>query len=139
MTVHGNILVTGNLLKPSDKRLKENIQPASTKTSLQNITRLKLYDYDLKNPAKPGEARERGVLAQELQSILPMAVKQLDQVKIENGTTVQNVLVVNERMLLYENIGATQELYNHVLEDEGNVTKLGEKVNKLEGKQKKLN
>ena len=63
-----------------------------------------------------------------------MAVKQLDQVKFENGTTVQNILVVNERLLLYENIGATQELSKIVGKNSDNVDILGTRMDKLEGK-----
>jgi hypothetical protein len=46
--VNGNIMVTGNLVKPSDRRLKSNIEPVSTTSQLKKLEQLKIYDYDVK-------------------------------------------------------------------------------------------
>ena len=65
LTVHGNVLVTGQILKPSDQRIKENLQEIPTEKQLENIKNLKVYDYDLKRwkdgsgTEKP-QAKERG-------------------------------------------------------------------------------
>jgi len=58
--VHGNIMVTGNIVKPSDVRLKSDFDEVRTESQLKNIEKLKIYDYNIKNPLGPGEKRERG-------------------------------------------------------------------------------
>jgi len=119
-------------MKPSDQRIKQNVTDVDTSTSLKTINQIKLHDYELKTKLPNTDNKERGVLAQELRDILPMAVKKLDQVTFENGTTVQNILVVNERLLLYENVGATQELSKIVGKNNESVDKLGTRIEKLE-------
>jgi len=52
---------------------------------------------------------ERGVLAQELQQVMPNAVHPIGDVVVDSKK-ITNFLTVNERLLLYENIGATQHL-----------------------------
>eukprot|EP01114_Cavostelium_apophysatum_P010057 TRINITY_DN2345_c0_g1_i1.p1 TRINITY_DN2345_c0_g1~~TRINITY_DN2345_c0_g1_i1.p1 ORF type:complete len:847 (+),score=295.19 TRINITY_DN2345_c0_g1_i1:224-2764(+) len=113
LSVHGNIMVTGNVVKPSDKRVKENFHEVDTKEQLQHIEDLRIFDYDLKEWTQPSakhNTRERGVIAQDLEKVIPFAVERLGDVQMKDGQVVQNLLVVNERVLLFENIGATQEI-----------------------------
>lgn len=48
------------------------------------------------------------VIAQDVAQLLPSAVHQIGNYTLQNGQTVDNLLVVNDRVLLLENIGATQ-------------------------------
>ena len=48
LNVVGNIKLTGNLLQPSDRRVKENIFEVNPNEALNNISKLKLYQYDYK-------------------------------------------------------------------------------------------
>jgi len=138
LTVNGNVLVSGNVLKPSDKRIKDNITPVDTKVQLQNLTNLKIYDYDLKQwkdvngTTTTSTLRDRGVLAQELNEIIPQAVEKIGDVELQDGKIVQNLLVVNERVLLFENIGATQELCRIIQEEIGTVDHIDDRVDRLE-------
>lgn len=137
LTVHGNALVTGNILKPSDQRIKENIVSVNTAKQLENIKNLKIYDYELKqwkdqSVSEHPAHKERGVLAQELQAVLPEAVEKLSEVQLQDGKVVHNLLVVNERVLLFENIGATQELSKIIEEESGVIGEIDSRVEKLE-------
>ena len=73
------------------------------------------------------------VLAQEVQKVLPEAVQQIvKDVQLTEGSTVSNLLVVNERVLLFENIGATQELAKLVTEEGQIIDAIDGRVGKLE-------
>ncbi|XP_014662062.1 PREDICTED: myelin regulatory factor-like, partial [Priapulus caudatus] len=45
LVVHGNLKVTGQVVQPSDMRVKRDIQELDSKNQLQNVTRMKLYKY----------------------------------------------------------------------------------------------
>eukprot|EP00026_Physarum_polycephalum_P003049 Phypoly_transcript_03058.p1 GENE.Phypoly_transcript_03058~~Phypoly_transcript_03058.p1 ORF type:complete len:746 (+),score=135.76 Phypoly_transcript_03058:269-2506(+) len=128
LSVQGNILVTGDVLKPSDERIKTNITPLSTSTQLQNVEKLKLYEYELKHSVGPDgqPVRERGVLAQELQTVMPEAVRVLKNVTLADGTIMPELLVVHDRALLFENIGATQALSRSVNEQRSRMDALSD-------------
>lgn len=66
ITVQGDVVCTGAVLTASDKRLKENITPIS----LDKIDFLKSYKYVLKTDGK----EHIGLLAQDIQNIIPQAV-----------------------------------------------------------------
>ena len=117
LSVHGNVQVTGSVLQPSDGRLKNNFRPLDSKLQLDNVKRLTLYDYDLKDSwtAVSGRAGERitetGVIAQQVQGILPSAVRPTNtNVTLANGQVVNNLLMVNKERIFMENVGAVQEL-----------------------------
>jgi hypothetical protein len=130
LTVNGNIMVTGNLLKPSDMRLKDNFAAVSPALQLNVISNIKIYDYDVQ--AGNGDIRrERGVIAQEVAKLLPEAVQPIGEYKV-NGRTIDNLLVVNERVLLLENIGATQKLHQLVDADRAEIDAVASKINELE-------
>lgn len=125
LTVHGNALVTGDIYKPSDRRIKSDFEQVDTIEQLGHIRKLQIYDYKVQG--KP----ERGVIAQELQAVHPPAVHEAGDVNI-NGVTVPNLLVVNERTLLYENIGATQQLDKELDVERTNIIKVDTRVDNLE-------
>jgi hypothetical protein len=124
--VQGNILVTGTVYKPSDMRIKSQIEKVDPKLQLGNIRQLQIYDYVVQSR----QERERGVLAQELAKVIPEAVHELGDVEM-GSTTIPNLLVVNERVLLYENIGATQQLDKELEEKKEVIEKIDDMVSDL--------
>lgn len=72
------------------------------------------------------------MLAQELEAVLPEAVEKLGDVQLQDGNVVHNLLVVNERVLLFENIGATQELSKIIDEESETLGAIDSRVGKLE-------
>jgi hypothetical protein len=131
LSVQGNILVTGDVLKPSDERIKTNIVPITTTSQLETIEQVRLYDYDLKANGPHGAAmHERGVLAQELQRVLPQAVRVLKNVTLSDGTVMPELLVVQDRALLFETIGATQELSHKVKQQNSNMNALSQRLSR---------
>jgi hypothetical protein len=117
LSVHGNIQVTGQVLQPSDRRIKQNFQPKDGKQQLENIKRMTLYEYDLKKEWEQvsgqdrGDRPEVGVIAQEMAEILPDAVIATGRdVELADGQMVNNLLVVNKERIFMENVGAVQEL-----------------------------
>ncbi|XP_072574394.1 myelin regulatory factor isoform X2 [Paramormyrops kingsleyae] len=114
LVVHGNLKVMGSLVHPSDIRAKENIQEVNTTDNLKRISQMRLvhYHYKPEFAATVGieNTAETGVIAQEVQQILPEAVKEGGDVVYANGETIPNLLVVNKDRIFMENVGAVKEL-----------------------------
>ncbi|PKK18206.1 myelin regulatory factor [Columba livia] len=114
LVVHGNVKVMGSLMHPSDLRVKEDIQEVDTTEQLKRISRMRLvhYNYKPEFAATVGidGASETGVIAQEVQEILPEAVKDTGDLVFSNGKTLENFLVVNKERIFMENVGAVKEL-----------------------------
>lgn len=53
---------------------------------------------------------DTGVIAQEVQKILPDAVQETGSLTLPNGQIIDNFLVVNKERIFLENIGAVKEL-----------------------------
>eukprot|EP00731_Ephydatia_muelleri_P006567 Em0003g815a len=134
LTVNGHIQLTGQLLQLSDMRLKRNITRADPAHMLENISKLRLYEYQLacedpsshankgghlEGRAQSGQLvggaqdrrREIGVLAQELSVVIPDAVQQTESsMTLPDGVVVPGVLVVSKERVFMETVGAVQEL-----------------------------
>ncbi|XP_039989604.1 myelin regulatory factor isoform X2 [Xiphias gladius] len=114
LVVHGNLKVMGSLVHPSDIRAKENVQEVDTTDNLKRISQMRLvhYQYKPEFAATVGieNTAETGVIAQEVQQILPEAVKEGGDVVCANGETIPNLLVVNKDRIFMENVGAVKEL-----------------------------
>ncbi|XP_064191946.1 myelin regulatory factor isoform X1 [Anguilla rostrata] len=114
MVIHGNLKVMGSLVHPSDIRTKENVQEVDTTDNLKRISQMRLvhYQYKPEFAATVGieTTAETGVIAQEVQQILPEAVKEGGDVVCANGETIPNLLVVNKDRIFMENVGAVKEL-----------------------------
>eukprot|EP00041_Stephanoeca_diplocostata_P024651 m.631042 g.631042 ORF g.631042 m.631042 type:complete len:523 (-) comp22570_c0_seq1:395-1963(-) len=117
LCLNGNLAMTGTLMQPSDRRVKQDIVPCDNKQQLDNIRALKLYKYNLKDAwadsvgVPRADARQHtGVLAQELQKVMPDAVKQTGNRTLNDGTVIEDLLVVNKDRLMMEGIGALKEL-----------------------------
>jgi hypothetical protein len=121
LSVRGNIRVTGAVLQPSDMRLKTDIVPLDPAQQYDNIRRLGLFRYRLSDAwaatcGRAGaEANECGVLAQEVATIIPEAVRRTGDVVMADGSTVPQLLVVNKERIFMESIGATKHLSSIVV------------------------
>ncbi|KAM4017317.1 myelin regulatory factor isoform 4-T4 [Anomaloglossus baeobatrachus] len=114
LVVHGNVKIMGSLLHPSDIRAKEDIEEVDTTEQLKRISQMRLVQYHYKpefaSTVGLDDAAETGVIAQEVQEILPEAVKETGDVLCANGETIENFLVVNKERIFMENVGAVKEL-----------------------------
>lgn len=116
LSVQGNVMLSGRLLQPSDKRLKTNIEPVDRHEQLVRLRKVNLYSYRLKEEwatvaGRAEHPNEVGVLAQELRDVLPDAVRQhTSPTLLSDGTSIPNLLVVDKERLFMEAVGAVQEL-----------------------------
>lgn len=114
LVVHGNVKIMGSLLHPSDIRAKEDIEEVDTTEQLKRISQMRLVQYHYKpefaSTVGLDDSSETGVIAQEVQEILPEAVKETGDVVCANGETIENFLVVNKERIFMENVGAVKEL-----------------------------
>jgi hypothetical protein len=114
--VYGNVKVTGHIIQPSDSRAKTNIEEIDTKEQLKNVSNMRIvrYQFNPKFAKEVGLSGEdingTGVLAQEVQQILPDAVKETGDVILPDGETIESFLVVNKDRIFMENVGAVKEL-----------------------------
>lgn len=97
----GNLIETGAKLYASDERVKKDVEPFDASSFLDKITG---YKYSYKNPKKHGEGEQIGVMAQDVEKVLPQAVvkneegtKMLDSAKIA-GPALAALANLNERM-----------------------------------------
>ena len=116
LCVDGNLAMTGTLIQPSDRRIKTNIVPVDPAKQLANLRALKFYHYNLKKEWAdatniPDDDRaQTGVIAQELQQLIPEAVKVTGDRTLADGSVVEKLLVVNKDRLVMEGLGAVGEL-----------------------------
>ncbi|CAO1397331.1 unnamed protein product [Diamesa tonsa] len=115
LVINGNLKLSGHIIQPSDRRVKNNIEELNTMKQLENINQMRIvrYQYDA-NFAANNELDykhfETGIIAQEIQKILPDAVHNGGNVRITNGTHIDNFLQVNKDRIFMENIGAVKQL-----------------------------
>lgn len=118
MVIHGNLKVTGHIVQPSDRRAKENIQECDTREQLRNVQQLRVVRYRYAPdfavhaglPADPNIASDTGVIAQDVQRVLPEAVHAAGDIILPSGQRIDNFLVVNKERIFMENVGAVKEL-----------------------------
>ncbi|KAK3102622.1 hypothetical protein FSP39_012737 [Pinctada imbricata] len=116
LTVHGNMSLTGRMYQPSDIRAKENLKEVNSKKQLENLAKLKIYEYNYSEDFAdtvgiPENGRkDTGVIAQEVKDILPDAVRETGDVPLPNGDVIENLLVVDKERVFMENVGAVKEL-----------------------------
>lgn len=116
LAVNGDMSVTGHIMHPSDRRVKEGLVKTDTRQQMANVKALEIYDYQLTEAwaehAGRSETRsETGVIAQDLQQVIPDAVRNTKQVvELSDGEVVNELLVVDMDRIFMENVGAVQEL-----------------------------
>lgn len=107
--------VTGHIVQPSDVRAKQNVQEIDTREQLRNVQQLRVvrYRYAPEFAQHSGldvKQEDTGVIAQEVQQILPEAVLPAGDIVLPNGQRIENFLVVNKERIFMENVGAVKEL-----------------------------
>lgn len=117
LVVNGDVQYTGNLLKQSDERVKENFKAVDPSEQLERIKNVKVYDYQYKEEFDPKQRKERGVKAQELREIIPEAV-------METQAKGQELLVVDRDRLQIEVLGATKAVAEQMDELEERVEEI---------------
>jgi hypothetical protein len=106
LTVLGNIVSTGKLTRPSDRRVKEDIIDLDTRDAMDRIANVRIVEYNYKPELAEQwgldeTSRHRvGVIAQELAEVIPDAVR-------DNG----EFLTVDDARIFYDTVAAAQELY----------------------------
>ncbi|XP_067213805.1 myelin regulatory factor-like protein isoform X4 [Linepithema humile] len=115
LVVHGNMKVTGHIVQPSDARAKQSVQEVDTREQLRNVQQLRVvrYRYAPEFAQHSGldvKQEDTGVIAQEVQQILPEAVLPAGDIVLPNGQRIENFLVVNKERIFMENVGAVKEL-----------------------------
>ncbi|XP_065911329.1 myelin regulatory factor-like isoform X2 [Dysidea avara] len=122
LSVHGSVQVSGKLLQPSDRRVKEDIIQIDPAQQLDNIAQLRVcqFSYTPEYTALTGShdhLSDVGVVAQELQQVIPDAVECNGNLQLPNGDHLEGFLCVRKDRILMESIGAIQELtrLNHKL------------------------
>ncbi|KAB1269697.1 Myelin regulatory factor-like protein [Camelus dromedarius] len=101
LVVCGNVKVMGTIMHPSDSRAKENVQEVDTTEQLRRIAQMRIVEYDYKpefaSAMGISAAHQTGMIAQEVQEILPRAVREVGDVTCENGETLENFLMVDKK------------------------------------------
>ncbi|KAJ8666819.1 hypothetical protein QAD02_008481 [Eretmocerus hayati] len=124
LVVHGNIKVTGHIVQPSDARAKQSVRELDTREQLRNVQQLRVVRYRYApefaqhsglgsvGPTGPRGLlhEDTGVIAQEVQRILPEAVLPAGDIVLPSGQRIDNFLLVNKERIFMENIGAVKEL-----------------------------
>ncbi|TRY81134.1 hypothetical protein TCAL_12676, partial [Tigriopus californicus] len=120
LSVHGNIQLTGQILQPSDLRIKHNVKELDSRKQLQNVNKIKIVQYQYRPEFMeklPDEqyselifGPQAGVIAQDVQRIIPDAVSSAGPFTLSDGKEINDMLIVNKERIFLENIGAVREL-----------------------------
>lgn len=101
LVVNGNLKVSGHIIQPSDARIKYNISELDTSEQLENINQIRIvrYCYEsafAENNQLDSSKYQTGIIAQELQKVLPDAIHDGGNVRLADGTNIDNFLQVNK-------------------------------------------
>ncbi|XP_072511467.1 myelin regulatory factor-like protein [Notamacropus eugenii] len=114
LVVCGNMKVMGTVMHPSDSRAKQNIQEVDSNEQLQRINRMRIVEYDYKPEFASvmgiNSIHQTGMIAQEVQEVLPRAVREVGDITCENGEKLENFLMVDKDQIFMENVGAVKQL-----------------------------
>ncbi|XP_031671453.1 myelin regulatory factor-like protein isoform X1 [Oncorhynchus kisutch] len=114
LVVCGNAKIMGQVMHPSDRRAKHNIQEVDSTEQLKRISQMRIVEYDYK-PEFASEMgidhiHETGILAQEVKELLPTAVKVVGDITCSDGERIHNFLMVDKEQIFMENVGAVKQL-----------------------------
>uniref|UniRef100_A0A671K133 Myelin regulatory factor-like protein n=1 Tax=Sinocyclocheilus anshuiensis TaxID=1608454 RepID=A0A671K133_9TELE len=114
LVVCGNAKIMGNVMHPSDRRAKQNIQEVDSTEQLKRIAQMRIVEYDYKPEfaSRMGidQRHETGIIAQEVRELLPSAVREMGNITCVNGEKIDNFLMVDKEQIFMENVGAVKQL-----------------------------
>ncbi|KAF4114449.1 hypothetical protein G5714_004672 [Onychostoma macrolepis] len=114
LVVCGNAKIMGNVMHPSDRRVKQNIQEVDSTEQLKRIAQMRIVEYDYKPEfaSRMGidQHHETGIIAQEVKELLPSAVREMGDITCVNGEKIDNFLMVDKEQIFMENVGAVKQL-----------------------------
>ncbi|XP_068163357.1 myelin regulatory factor-like protein [Antennarius striatus] len=114
LVVCGNAKVMGMVMQPSDQRAKDNIQEVDSEEQLRRITQMRIVEFDYKPEFASimgiDQTHQTGIIAQEVKQLLPLAVKDVGDVRCSDGDKIHNFLMVDKEQIFMENVGAVQQL-----------------------------
>jgi len=125
ITIEEDVTLNGTILNYSDRNLKENLKVLTN--SLDNIDKINGYSYT-RNDVINVNQRHLGVIAQEVETILPELVYEHDKSKIKsvnyNGLIPMLIECVKELKLenkeLKERVNNTEQLLKMLVEKKNN-------------------
>ena len=117
----------------SDERIKSNIVTADSSQCMSNVRAIELkdYEYDGSYVETPGE-KVRGVIAQQLKTVLPHAVK-VGSGLLGDGTEVDDFHYVRKNFIFMELLGAVKHLDSLVTSQATEIAGLKSRIEVLEG------
>ena len=106
LTVHGNIQLSGQVMQPSDVRIKRVLREVDPKEQLENVKKIKIVQYKYRPEflsQLPHEERHQlqrtphtGIIAQDIRQVLPDAVSSSGSYVLANGKEIEDMLIVNK-------------------------------------------
>jgi hypothetical protein len=123
------VQINGKLVFPSDERLKKNIEPL--KSSLDKVMHLKGVSYEWKAEAILGKGRDIGLIAQDVEAIIPELVY-TDSKGYKSLSYDKIVPVLVEAIKEQQKI--SDEQHTTIKELKGEIAKLIAEVNKLKSR-----
>lgn len=120
----GNIIYHNSLVNASDERSKENIE-ATTK-GLTELLQIKVVEFNKKEGFGNTKKRHIGVIAQQIETILPNTVETI------KNSTIDDFKAINQSDLLYVAINAIKELNVIVEEQKVIIADLKSRIETLE-------
>ena len=113
-----------NLVETSDRRVKENIVEADLEESYNKVMNVKMVDYNFIYDSK--KTTHRGVIAQEIQQIIPNAVENVGE---RNG--IDDFLCISNRELLAHLMASVQHLNKIVKQQSEKIEQQEHEINNL--------
>ena len=129
--VDGSISASGTIT-PSDKRLKDIF--GDHNIGLEQILKLNVKEYTFKKRSDRFDGRKHtGVVAQELQKIIPNAV-----VEGPGNGKYKSLLYIDQSEILFTCVNAIKQLYSKIVRISTQVSDLSNRISKLENENKIL-
>lgn len=107
--MHGNIQISGQVMQPSDARIKTVLRQVNPKDQLENVNKINIVQYKYKPEflrQLPEEERHRlenvshtGIIAQDIRKVIPDAVSSSGPYVLSNGKEIDDMLIVNKDRL----------------------------------------
>ena len=121
LSADGNVITTGSFIATSDHRIKKNIVEADGTKALETLEKVKIYEYEMKDYLRDS-GRKIGVIAQQVQKVLPEAVKTGEDDYVAD-------LLAYVKVVYNDQVECLIQLFDPVELEEGNEIRLVNDVN----------